>query len=124
MRFSLFAAVAALVLTIGCAKAPPSLSPAGVKTYQANQAVLALNLVQTTAINLNATVPPLLSEANTRIVGNATTAARASIAKVPDGWRVTTTEALTQIRTQLDAAGKQQMAAWLDLAASMVKEIH
>jgi hypothetical protein len=124
MRLRLYAAVFAAALAIGCAgNAPASLSPAGVKLWQANQAVLAVNLVQSTAINLNAAVPPLLSERNTRIVGEAANSARRSIEKVPDGWRPTVVATLQQIRDQLDAQGKQAMGAWLDVAATMVKEI-
>lgn len=124
MRLRLYAAVIATAFAIGCAgKAPASLSPAGVKLWQANQAVLAVNLVQSTAINLNAAVPPLLSERNTRIVGEAANSARRSIEKVPDGWRPTVVATLQQIRDQLDAQGKQAMGAWLDVASTMVKEI-
>lgn len=124
MRCKLYAALVAAVLMVGCAgKAPASLSPAGAKIYAANQAVTVVNLVQSTAINLNAATPQLLSDANTRIVGNAMQSARRAIEQTPDGWRAVTVASLTQVRSQLDAVGKQQMAAWLDVAATMIKEI-
>ena len=68
-----------LIGALGCAsKAPPSLSPAGVVVWQANEVAVAIGLVQTGAINLNKVqvcdptpCHPLLSDANTRIVVDA-----------------------------------------------------
>lgn len=124
--------VALTLITASCAKAPSSLTPVGVKYYQANRGVVAAGTLQHVAIELNkvqvcptppATTPachPLLSEANTRIVGDATSSAITVMRQAPDGWKPTLDAALTQISSKLDAAGKQELAAYLDAARAIV----
>ena len=118
--------IAALLFT-GCAKAPPTLTPVGARAWQANEAVLAINVLQSAAIGLNKIqvcppdpCHPLLSDANTRIVGNTATSARNTIDAAPAGWKLTAQAALNQIAMQLDAAGRTQLAAYLTAANSVV----
>lgn len=110
-----------------CAKAPPTLTPTGARAWQANEAVLAINQLQEAAIAMNeiqvcppAPCHPLLSLANTRIVGNTAVAARNAIDQAPASWGATTQTALTQIAMQLDAAGKQVLAAYLTAANAVL----
>jgi hypothetical protein len=119
-----------LVLSLGCAKAPPTLTPVGARAWQANEAVLAINQLQTAAIGLNKIqvcppdpCHPLLSEANTRLVGNTATSARDAIDVAPAGWKATAQAALTMIAAQLDAAGKQTLAAYLTAANAVITSI-
>lgn len=124
----------ALVLVVlvlqGCAKAPPSLSPAGVRDYRANEAVLAIGQVQTAAIGLNgvsvcdpAPCHPLLSDANTRVVVSAVRAALLTIQQTPAGWKAATNTALDQIAAQLDAAGKGKFRAYIEAARVVLNAI-
>lgn len=134
MRFRLSAALVAVMLTIGCAgKAPSSLSPVGVRSWEANQAVLTLGQVQKTAIGLNAiqkcspapvVCAPLLSNANTGIVVDAVAASVKSIQQAPAGWRSSTTVALAEIRSRLDAGGKANLSAWLGVVDTFLQETH
>ena len=73
---SLFAVVClTLALSLGCTHAPPSLSPAGARLYQANEVVVAIGTLQHAAIELNkvqvcptpATCHPLLIDAHLHI---------------------------------------------------------
>lgn len=117
-----------LLCLSGCAgNAPPSLTPAGVRIWQANEAVVAIGSVQHVAIALNgvqrceappndSVCAPVLSDANTRVVVNTVTAALKTIEAVPSGWKATATEALTQIGARLDAAGQSRLSAYLAAA--------
>lgn len=130
------------VLATGCAaKAPSSLTPAGVRAWQANQAVLALNTVQRGAIGLNAiercdtvviaadgqaedaNCRPLVSDRNTRLVIDVHAQAVTSIAEAPSSWWVVATEALVRIRNGLDADGRTTLAEWLDFARVLMEDL-
>lgn len=124
--------IVALVVMSGCAdKAPPSLSPAGVKVWQANEALLVLDTVQKSAIGLNkiqkCTTPdvctPLLSDNNTEIVINAVASGVRTIRAVPDGWKASTTAALNEISQRLDAAGKTVFVSYVSAAAQILAGI-
>lgn len=133
MRFRWFAAVCAALVLSGCAaKAPASLSPIGVRAWQANEAVLTLGQVQKTAIGLNAiqkcdnaappVCGPILSDKNTRVVIDAVEAGVKSIQQLPSGWRASTTTALANVRAQLDTAGKTNLSAWLAVVDTFLME--
>lgn len=122
--------VLALVL-LGCAKPPSTLSPVGARTFQANQAVVAIGMLQRSAIELNkievcptpATVPachPFLSDQNTGIVVDNVTTALTAIRGVPLGWKGTIEQALTTIAARLDGDGKTQLASYITAANSVI----
>ena len=98
MRLTRLLVAVALLGTLACAKhAPPSLTPAGVPVWQANEAVVVLGALQSTAIGLNAiqvcegTAPchPVLNDASTRLVVDGVRDAVQTITQVPAGWRPT-----------------------------------
>ena len=120
----------ALVLCVGCAKAPPNLSPTGPRTFQANQAVVALGTVQHAAIELNkvqvctpAPCHPLFSDRNTAIVVDNMTTAFNGIRGVPQGWKATALSSLRAVQMRLDAEGKASIAAYLDMAITLVTNL-
>jgi hypothetical protein len=122
-----------LLLVSGCAKAPPTLAPDAVATWQAHEAVLIVANVQRAAIGLNgiqkcdADTPPvcasLVSDHNTKIVGTATSSAIRTIRQYPNGWKATATEALDSIAKHLDAAGLEKIAAYLNAARLLLGAI-
>ena len=101
------------LLFVGCARnAPSSLSPAGVRLYQANEVAVGLGTLQHAAIELNkvqrcdpAPCQPLLSDQNTRIVIEAVTDGLTTLRAVPDGWKATGLAVTQRIEGRLDAAG-------------------
>src|SRR5678809_427812 len=118
------------VFSLGCAKTPPTLTPVGARAWQANEAVLALNQLQSAAIGLNQiqVCPPtpchsVLSDANTRTVVVTTTSARNAIGAAPASWKAVAQSGLTQIAMQLDAAGKTTLAAYLTAANAIVTSL-
>ena len=115
----------------GCAsKAPPSLSPAGVKIWQANEALLVLDTLQHSAIGMNniqqceeppsEICRPLLSDASTKIVIDGVADAVYSIRRVPDGWKLTTTTALNSISSRLDVSGRNKLAEYIRAASVII----
>ena len=126
MRSLSTAIVIAVVVMAGCAKAPPSLSPAGVRIWQANEGVVALGTVQHTAIELNKiqvcdpACHPLVSDRNTGIVVDAVADGLKAIQRVPDGWKATAVVVLERIEGRLDAAGKEKLAAYVIAARTVI----
>ena len=123
--------IGVVLLTACAAQAPPSLSPAGVRVWQANEVVIALGTVQRAAIALNGVsrcelppnetrCTPLLSEANTRVVVEAVTDALTAIKATPAGWKAVALAALDSIDQRLDSAGKARVVAYVRAARSIV----
>lgn len=125
----------ALTLLAGCAKdAPPSLTPAGVVTWQANEAVVAVGTLQRVAIELNgvkvcqpppddAKCSPLLSDRNTRTVIDAVAVALNTIKQVPNGWKATALTALEKIRAELAGDDRRKLDPYIEAARTVVNAI-
>lgn len=120
-----------LVFAASCAKhAPPSLSPAGVKIWQANEVVVAIGTLQRAAIQLNgvqvcepAPCHPLLSDHNTGVVVDSVTVALKTIDAAPGGWRVTATTAIDAIEQALDFTGRTKLRAYLEAARTIINSL-
>jgi hypothetical protein len=131
-----FLVLASLALFAGgigvanCAgNAPPSLSPTGKLTYQANEGVVALGTVQHAAIELNkvqactSACHPLLPDKDVAVVVDNVTSALIIIKQVPNGWKATIISALNAISTRLDAEGKMRLSAYLGAAIAVVNAL-
>jgi hypothetical protein len=122
---------AVIMFMAACAgNAPSSLTPAGVKDWQANEVVVAIGTLQRTAIALNgvqvcdpAPCHALFSDANTRTVIDAVEVALKTIQAAPAGWRVAADTALTQITTKVDAAGLAKLQPYLAAARSVIDSL-
>lgn len=119
-----------LCTTLACAgKAPPGLSPAGVRVWQANEAVVALGTAQHAAIELNKvqvcnpTCYPLLSDHNTGVVVDNVLTALHTIKAVPDGWKATALEAINAIMLRIDSEGQARIVAYLEAARAVINAI-
>lgn len=109
-----------MLSVVGCAaKAPPSLSPAGVVTWQANESAVILGTVQHASIELNKVqrcepaCAPLLSDRNTGVVVDAVTDGLLTLRAVPQGWKATTSAALERMAVRLDEAGRAKLSTYL-----------
>jgi len=130
MRLKLTVLIAAVVFACGCATAPASLSPVGVQLWHANEAVVAINTLRHSTIELNkiqvcngpvgangtAACHQLVSDRNTRIVIDACAAAATTIGQIPEGWRPATLTALDQIEALLDKPGQKSLRVYLQTA--------
>jgi len=117
----------ALVVTACASNAPPSLTPAGVKIWQANEAVIALGTMQRAAIGLNdievcqpEPCRPLLSDANTRKVIDGVEVGVKTITAVPSGWQIAASTALKEVSDNLDAAGKVKFGPYIEAARTIL----
>lgn len=127
-RTSLLFAV--LLCAASCAKAPASLSPAGVRDYKANEIVVSLGTLQRTAIALNAVqvcepapCRPLFSDTNTRTVIDAVEVSLRTIQATPNGWRVAADTALTEISRKVDASGLSKIQPYLAAARTVLNSL-
>lgn len=118
----------ALLCVAGCAsRAPASLTPAGVKLWQANEAVVAIGTMQRAAIGLNgievcepAPCRPLLSDRNTRVVVNAVEVGIKTIQVAPTGWKAAADVALMEMRDNLDAPGHAKFGPYIEAARTIL----
>ena len=139
MRALVFGLV--LLTSSACAayRPPPMVTGQARTLWYANEVAVALNTVQHAAIELNKipicdqaaaaqpTSPtaagplviqscrPLLSDDNTRAVGETMNDARAALRQTPNGWAAIAVAALDRIQLRLDSAGQTKLAPYLQM---------
>jgi hypothetical protein len=127
--FVLALTVALSVISIGfavesCASAPTSVvTPQGKAAFKADQFVNAVGVFQDSAIAANATTPPLISTADTRLivqfcVGSARTAQAAVT-----GWQAGVIQGITSLQSSLSAAAQTKYAPYLNLLKTILQGI-
>lgn len=120
LRASLAALVVSLAVVSSCAKVPPTLTPVGVKAFQATQAVHVLDLVRDTAIAAEAAQPQLLSTETTRKVVQWHRVAVALAGQTPAGWEATVLSGLTEVERALKPGEREVLAPYLALAKTIL----
>lgn len=90
--------LAAVLLSgmLGCAKAPPNLTPEGQKAYTADQIVVRVNRLMDTAIDAEAA--KALPTATTRVIVRFCVEADKTLAQLPAGWGPTLYTAWHQVK--------------------------
>lgn len=107
-----------------CASAPTSVvTPAGQAAFKADQFVTAIGILQDSAIAANATTPPLISTADTRLivqfcVGSAQTA-KAAVT----GWQAGVAQGITSLQANLSAAAQAKYGPYLSLLKTILVSI-
>lgn len=130
MKRVLFIALA-IVIAAACGKTASSLTATGAAYQHADEGVVALGTLQHVAVELNklqvcapAPAPPAchpaLSDHNTGVVVDAVTLALTTAKAAPAGWKATVNACVASINSLLDAAGKVEIAAYLNAALSIV----
>ena len=104
-----------------CAKAPPTLSPAGAAAFHATQVVKALDVLRDFAISANAQAPPLISTADTRKIVDFHESAVKTIGAVPAGWRNIVAVGLAQLQHDLPAAVWTRLAPYAALVTALIE---
>lgn len=123
--------LASLLFVVACAShVPPTLTPAGVAVWRANQMVVALGTFQHAAIELNKTqvcdpapCRPLLPDDQTRVVVDAVADALTVLAKTPEGWKAEMLTALDKVDAKLTAYGKDRLKAYTQMVRIVVQEV-
>ncbi len=120
------AAIFGLLVTLtspSCAKAPPTLSPAGRASFQAIKAVHVLDTIRDVAIAGEAQTPKVFSTSTTRHIVTLHQALVQTIGAVPDGWKPVAAQALVQLQRDLPAAEWTQLAPFVTLLQVIIQEV-
>lgn len=112
-----------LVLLAACAKAPPTLSPAGTAAFQATRVVKALDVLRDVAISANEQSPPLLSTATTRKVVLYHRSAVTVLGTAPEGWREVVGTGLSELHQSLSPAEQRQLDPYIRLVQTLIEEV-
>lgn len=112
-----------LALCLGCAKAPPNLTPQGAAAFHGTQVIKALDVLRDTAIDANALVPPLVSTDTTRNVVTYHKSAITIIHATPRGWKVAVLTGLNELSTKIPPVEQQQLGPYLALAKTLIQEV-
>lgn len=111
------------LLSPSCAKAPPTLSPAGAAAFHGARVVNALSVLQDFAIAAEAQNPKLLSTDNTRTVINFVAASVKVIDAVPGGWKPAVYAGLTQLEHDLPPPAWARIAPYVQLLRVLIAEV-
>jgi hypothetical protein len=107
----------------GCAKAPPTLSPAGAADFHKTQVVDQLNILRDTVIRANALPNPLISTDDTRVVVKAHRSILVTIQASQAGWQTAVGTALDELGHNLKPQGAAFIAPYVALAKTLLQEI-
>lgn len=112
----------ALLLLLGCAKAPPNLTPEATAAFHGTRVIKALDLVMDTAIAGEAQTPKVISTATARRVIEFHQAAVRTIHAVPGGWKPTVLASMDQLTRVLgDDAGP--LTPYLNLVRTLIESL-
>ncbi len=115
--------ICALTFASACAKAPPTLTPAGATAFQNTQIQKALDLIRDIAQDGNATTPPAISTAAARAVTTWHQAAIITIHDRASGWKATVETGLDQLVMQLAPNEQMLLSPYVALAKTLLKEL-
>lgn len=113
---------AAALVQQGCAKAPPTLSPAGRAAFQAQQAVRVLDVIRDFAVAANDQTPPVIARNDMRRVVEVHAQIVRTIRAVPDGWKPVALTALDQLKADVSAASWQRLQPYIALLKVVIQE--
>jgi hypothetical protein len=122
-RFLLIALLFTVPVLSSCAANPVPVSPATQAVVAATQVIKALDVVRDTAIDLNATVPPILSTAVTTKIINFHESAVKTIMAVPGGWKSTVLAAIGQLQGSLTPAEFDHIAPYVTLVQTLIASV-
>lgn len=112
-----------LALT-GCADhAPPNLSPAATVAWQKTQVIRGLDILRDTAIDANATTPPVMVTATTRKVVQFHQSALLIIKDSSGGWAPLVSTSLSEVVKHLPAKERDVLAPYVSLVKALLKEV-
>ena len=102
---------------------PPTLSPKAQVEWQGTRIIHAIDAVRDLAQDGTKTTPPVISEATATKVTVWHRAAIITIHDAPAGWAHTVDTGLSQLIASLPPTEKQQLAVYLTLAQTVLKDV-
>lgn len=106
-----------------CAKAPPTLSPAGVSAFNNHRVQRALDIIRDTAQDANAQTPPVLSTDTTRKVTRWHESAITIVHAMVNGWQVLLTTSLDELLKDVPAHERPMLAPYVALAKTVITQV-
>ena len=110
-------------LLVGCAKAPPTLSPAGAAAWQGIQAIRILDTIRDVAISAEAQSPKVLSTETTRKVVTWHKAALQTIQATPGGWKLTVLAGLDALYQPLTPSEQAVLRPYIFAAKLAIESV-
>ena len=115
---------ALLVLSqLGCAKAPPTLTPAAQQAFYKTRVIKGLDLLRDFAIDGEATTPKVVSTATARQIVLYHQATLKIIQATDHGWIVAVSAGLEELRLQLSEADRQKVGPYIGLVRAILAEV-
>jgi len=123
LRWMLLSLCCFTPVSTGCAKAPPSLSPAGAAAFQKTRVIKGLDLLRDFAIDGEAATPKVVSTDTTRTIVEA----HQSILKIMDaagnGWQALVGTALDEALTRVKDPDRAKVAPYVALVKAILLEV-
>lgn len=118
-----YVSILILALAVGCAKAPPDLTPEASAAFKGTQAVKALDALRDAAVAANAQVPPLLSTEVTRTVVLYHQSTVKIVQAAPAGWKAAAMATLDEVTKNLSPHDKALLQPYVTLVKLVIGEV-
>ena len=116
-------ALLALISQLGCAKAPPHLTPDGQKAFYKTRVIKTIDLARDFAIDGEATTPKVVSTDTARQVVTWHRSTLLTIQASDAGWQAAVDKALTELQANLSESDRAKFAPYIVLARVTLKEV-
>lgn len=122
-RAVLLLAVLALFSHLGCAKAPPQLSPPAQQAFYKERVLKVLDLVRDFAIDGEATDPKVVTTTDARHVVEWHASTVKIMLAADSGWVPAVTASLDEVKGKLSPTSQQKVAPYFTLAKVTLEEV-
>lgn len=125
--YALFVLLTFLPMTpgglVGCAKAPPALTPPAQQAFYKTEALKSLDLLRDFAISAEATTPKVLPTSTTRDVVETHRSIVLIMRAADTGWREAVITTLKELVARRSDSEKQKLAPYVALITVLLTEI-
>jgi len=115
------ALVLMLALTVGCAKAPPTLTPEATRAFYGTQVIHDLDRLREVAVAAHATTPPLVSAEDTLEIVKWHESAIVTVHAGAAGWKAAVATGLDQALGRISAAARQLVAPYVAIVKALLE---
>jgi len=118
IRLSVFIVLA---LCVGCAKAPPNLTPEPTRAFYGTQVIHDLDRLREVAVSAHATTPPLVSAEDTLEIVKWHESAIVTVHAGGAGWKAAVGAGLDQALTRISPAARQLVAPYVAIVKALLE---
>lgn len=111
------------LVSLGCASAPPNLSPAAHTAFVNTRVIKGLDLLRDTAIDANAQQPPLVSTATTRKVVTYHASTLKILHAAGTGWQPAVLAGLDELLKDVPAKEQALLSPYVALTKTILLEV-